>query len=52
MATLIELRDGAFSSSQEAHNRMKRARGIYKNEGYLDGSVRLGKLRPLVQASL
>ncbi len=52
MATLIELRDDAFSASQEAHNRIKREMAIYKNEGYLDGSVRLGSLRPLVQASL
>ncbi len=52
MATLVELRDDAFTASQDAHNRMKREMAIYKNEGYLDGSVRLGKLRPLVQASL
>ena len=52
MATLTELRDDAFSASQDAHNRMKREMAIYKNEGYLDGSVSLGSLKPLVQASL
>ena len=52
MPTLTELRDDAFSASQNAHNRMKRELAIYANEIYSSGNISIGRLKPLVAASL
>ncbi len=52
MPTLTELRDEAFAASEEAHNRMRRELAIYANETYQGGTVRIGRLQPLVAASL
>ncbi len=52
MSKLTELRDDAFSASEEAHNRMRRELAIYANEVYASGNIRIGNLRPLVAASL
>ena len=49
---LCELRDNAFTASEEAHNRMVRERAIYHSTIYNDESVRIGSLRPLVAESL
>ena len=53
---LLELRDDAINAAESAHNRIRFEQAVYHsmvdNGMYKEGSVRIGKLTPLVAESL